>query len=421
MERLSKHDDELESISESLERLNSKFFLKFTDVDLTGGKRYVPMWKCVILLELVKYLQKRNFNIQRENYCSLVEALDKMGLLEGSAIEDTLTTLDSTEFSISLNNWITYGRHIEKTYIIKGPDKISTILMKEIAKVYLSKKKFRMIFDGMDDILRSQDFNVDIVTGLIRAANEINNSFVNKDLNFKVIVLIRSDILDKCRDPDISKIKFASRINLNWKIDGNPYDSELMAMVLARFNMTSKVYQDVKSMWLTYFPNEIDGKDSLQYMIENTLYKPRDVLMFFTIVQRYLNIRERRLSPEEFKIILNQYSEDYFYLHMQDELTGFLPDNAIYELKSVISKIGSRRFSFDKFQQELDHHQAFNGIAAEDILKLLFDRGYIGQYRKRPDHPKEEFLFQVHINPNEVFQKDDDCLVHRGLTRAFGI
>lgn len=45
LKRLAEEDESLETIGISLERLNSKFFEKFTDQDLAGGKRYVPMWK----------------------------------------------------------------------------------------------------------------------------------------------------------------------------------------------------------------------------------------------------------------------------------------------------------------------------------------------------------------------------------------
>lgn len=421
MMRLAKENDNLETIGINLERLNSKFFSKFTDEDLTGGKRYVPMWKCIILIELVKHFEKRGFSIQKENYCSLVDALGKMGIISGETIETTITNLDSSDISINLSNWVTYGHHIEKTVILRGANDIFSTLIKEVETIYLANIKFRMIFDGLDDILRNKEVNTDIITGLIRAINEINNHFSNKTLDFKAIVLIRTDILDKCRDPDISKIRFASEINLSWKVEDNPYESDLCSLVLARFNMQEHIYDDFKSMWSTFFPDTIDEKDSLLYMLENTLFKPRDILMFFTIAQKSIGTYDRTLTESEFKNILKRYSEQYFYTHMQDELTGFLPDVAIYELSSVISQIKSRRFSYQLFEEEMKKHREFDGVSAIDVLKLLFERGYIGQYRKRPDHPKEEFLFQVHINPRQVYEKDDDCLIHRGLIRAFGI
>lgn len=180
-------------------------------------------------------------------------------------------------------------------------------------------------------------------------------------------------------------------------------------------------FSRIKYAWRSYLPSQVDDKDSFAYMLENTLFKPRDILRFFFLLQEEIGMTERCLSEYELKQLLNRYSEEYFLAHMQDELTGFIPDEAIYELQSVISKIGSRRFSYEVFAEEIAKHKEFSGVLPEDVLKLLFERGYIGQYKKRPDHPKEEFLFQTHINPAARFEKEDDCLVHRGLTRAFGV
>ena len=420
LKRLADEEDSLETIGISLERLNSKFFEKFTDQDLVGGKRYVPMWKCILLLELVKHFENRGFQIQRANYVSLVEALNRMGLLRGDSIEETITKLDATDISINVRDWISYGRHTEKEVIFRGANQIYNILSDELKSAYLGNKKFRMVLDGLDDILRNKDFSIEIITGLLRAANEINNFFNRKTLNFKIIILIRSDILDKCRDPDISKIKVASEINLSWKPGSSNYDSDLAKLVLARFQMQGDT-RTFWEVWTQYFPYQIDEKDSLAYMLDNTLFKPRDMLMFFSLAQKMLGKSERKLSEYEFKILLQQYSEKYFVIHMQDELTGFLLDEAINELQPVISKIGSRRFTYDAFAEEISQHREFDGIRADEVLKLLFERGYVGQYRKRPDHPKEEFLFQTHINPNAKYEKDDDCCLHRGLIRAFGV
>lgn len=163
------------------------------------------MWKCIVLLELVKYIESRGFQVQRSNYISLVEALSKMGLLHGDSLEETIIKLDSTDISINVCNWVSYGKHYEKEVVIRGANQIYGVLAEELKSAYIGNKKFRMVIDGLDDILRSKDFSIEVITGLLRAANEINNFFNKKALDFKIIILIRSDILDKCRDPDISK------------------------------------------------------------------------------------------------------------------------------------------------------------------------------------------------------------------------
>ena len=106
LKRLSEEEGFLETIGVSLERLNSKFFEKFTDHDLIGGRRYVPMWKCILLLELVKHFELRGFQIQRTNYNALVDALNRMGLLHGDSVEETITKLDATDISINVRDWV---------------------------------------------------------------------------------------------------------------------------------------------------------------------------------------------------------------------------------------------------------------------------------------------------------------------------
>lgn len=92
-------------------------------------------------------------------------------------------------------------------------------------------KRFVMIIDGLDDILDSSEFRANIITGLIRATAEINKIFKKSTLRIKTIILIRDDILNLCRDPNISKIRRDSSIHLSWEIPDDPYDSPLLQLV----------------------------------------------------------------------------------------------------------------------------------------------------------------------------------------------
>ena len=70
-----------------------------------------------------------------------------------------------------------------------------------------------MIIDGLDDVLRLEDFSLDIVTGLLRAISHINKSFSIAEVRVKVVLLMRTDIYELCRDPDLNKI-----VNANIKV-----------------------------------------------------------------------------------------------------------------------------------------------------------------------------------------------------------
>jgi len=79
---------------------------------------------------------------------------------------------------------------------------------------------YYLIIDGLDDILINSDrvFQSTVLTGLLRAADEINTKFIHATLHLKILIMMRSDILNLCIDPNLQKIKDDSCINLSWKM-----------------------------------------------------------------------------------------------------------------------------------------------------------------------------------------------------------
>lgn len=113
-----------------------------------------------------------------------------------------------------------------------------------------------------------------------------------------------------------------------------------------------------------------------------------------------------------------KYSDEYFVEAMRDELTGFFPDDAVTLLPSVLSKMGSRYFYLAEFEDECNYYREFEDVSVRAILERLFNMGYIGQHRPRENMDYTVFSYR---NPREVFRPDDECIVHRGLTRALTI
>ena len=143
-----------------------------------------------------------------------------------------------------------------------------------------------MVLDGLDDILNSTEFKAEIITGLIRAVEDINRAFKNTTLSIKTIVLIRDDILNLCRDPNQSKIVRDSGIRLSWTIQDNPYESDLIKLVEKRVDDVTGVEGSFVQMWNEVFPESIGTKNTLEYVLDNIIYRPRDILQFFLEVQK---------------------------------------------------------------------------------------------------------------------------------------
>ena len=165
------------------------------------------------------------------------------------------------------------------------------------------------------------------------------------------------------------------------------------------------------------FPETIGMRNSLDYLLDNIIYRPRDILQLFIEIQKVF-IPGKRLTIDKIQTALAKYSDEYFVEAMRDELTGFFPDDAVTLLPSVLSKMGSRYFYLAEFEDECNYYREFEDVSVRAILERLFNMGYIGQHRPRENMDYTVFSYR---NPREVFRPDDECIVHRGLTRALTI
>lgn len=232
-----------------------------------------------------------------------------------------------------------------------------------------------------------------------------------------MLILIRDDILNLCRDPNLSKIVRDSGIRLQWDIPDNPFDSDLLQLVEKRIDDASGGHNSFAQMWEEVFPETIGGRSSIDYILDNVIYRPRDILQFFIEIQKEF-VPNRKLSVEKVQAALARYSVEYFVDAMRDELTGFFPDEVVTHLPDILSKMGTKYFYLSDLENECNHYPEFKDVPVRMILEKLFNAGYIGQQRPRE---KKDYTVFSYRNPRESFQEEHECILHRGLMRALTI
>lgn len=399
----------------SLNNFNNTTFSQIKTYDTLGGNPYISFWKCILMIECVSMIYRFEPYIQDEVFTNLVYTLNEYGFISTDEdISVTVTKLVETNSTINLKSVFQHGRKYKRDVELRGSEQIYSTIRKSIKDLYI-QKKFVFIIDGLDDILNNTEFKSEIITGLIRAVDEINGAFRNTTLSIKILILIRDDILSLCRDPNLSKIKRDSSIQLTWEINGDPLSSDLLQLVNKRISETAGSPTDISQVWNEIFPNTIGNRTSIDYILDNIIYRPRDILQFFVEVQKEY-IPGKVFTHDRIKMALVRYSEDYFVSAMQDELTGFFPNEVINVLPQVLSRMGSRFFYLSDFEKECDNYEAFKNVDKKrDILERLFNAGYIDQHRPRMSTDYTVFSYR---NPVERFQEDHECILHRGLTRA---
>lgn len=100
---------------------------------------------------------------------------------------------------------------------------------------------------------------------------------------------------------------------------------------------------------------------------------------------------------------------------MNDELTGFFPDEAVTQLTSVLANVGGLEFNLNDFSNECNRYKCFESIDKRDILRRLYNDGYIGQQQPRQNSPYTAYSY---IHTNVKYDETHKWILHRGLMRG---
>ena len=415
--KLTANQNGVYAYQRSLNNFNNDTFSQIKTNETISGNPYISFWKAILLIESVGMINRCQPNIQVGGFVDLVDSLVKYGFLcNDNDISVTVTKLVELDSSISINSIVQHGRKYQHEEHLRGAEQIYSAIKRTIQTIYV-QEKFVLILDGLDDILNNREFKAEVFTGLIRAVDEINRAFKKTTMSIKCIILIRNDILTLCRDPNLSKFVRDSGIKLSWDVADDPFDSDLLKLVEKRVDAVSGKDSSLREMWQEVFPDTICGKNSIDYVLENVIYRPRDVLQFFIEVQKVF-VKEKKLTEDKIQTALSRYSDDYFVESMRDELTGFFSNDVVTALPEVLSKMGTQFFYASDFSDQCSRNPVFNGVSTNQILEKLFQAGYIGQHRPRE---RTDYTVFSYRNPREIFQEEHECILHRGLMRGLTI
>lgn len=416
IKKLSEKDDKFIVKRISLSNFDYNSLKRFSSSRLKGGKRYLIHWEEALLLKLYEILEQFIPEVKKsKEFSQMIKTLKSYGLLKDKSISHVVRKVSKNNFRISLPLSIGCALDLgEKELELNSPYEVYEVLKDILRSISIQNYIIRVVIDGIDDVLRVKDYQSDIITGLIRACRELNVNFVKHNLPIKLIVLTRPRIIEKCNDPDFNKIISDHAIELEWNEEENIdiNTSDLMCLLKKRFEFSGVPKSELNNIWYKIFPKEINGKSSWCFILDHTLYRPRDLIMFLKKCQYKYGDKER-LTISEVKMILNLYSNKYFFGEMKDDLTGFLGDQSINKIAYILNTIGKKTFSYNDWKRAVKE----NNVSLDDgnlILRAMFENGYIGTIRRY--NKRERTLFS-YKNSNVQFSYKDRFTLQSALQR----
>lgn len=422
IQSLANKSDELYAIPMNLNDFEFTTFAKTNvDADVSGTQKYKSSWDFLLLLSLYKVIFNDLQITEVDEVNEVIFLLDKMGFSLDSGFKADVTKLSKLKIGVSI---VKFDAEFEKAFNMQPKtylERISILsekMLDVLCRIELNGKQISLIIDGFDDILRYKKNRMEIVASLIRSADYINDRLMQKSKKIKILLLVREDLITMVVDPDLNKIIHDGAIVLSW---ANRLE-DLKRLVNLRFSLSGIDENKIDNCWNSMFPNKIKDKNSWEYALDHTLYKPRDILQFLKYCQKEYPENEK-LSLSEMQNVLKVYSNQYFIEEMKNELSGFIEDEIIVSLPSIFRRLGGRAFDLSEINRLSNEQCTKRDISIDDtkmLLMYLFEAGYIGQLVSSGKSTKRSVIFKYR-NPTARIDYYQQFITHQGLHKGLGV
>jgi len=294
-----------------------RLFAGYTTKDVKG---YVieSLWKFMLYTELAKaaadqITQEELWRLTEPDAKALVDLLgDEQQAFGGDfsvRLERMVNRLDLVPDSGG-NDVLRKG--ISEALHVSVLGKLRTVLLRVLNR----KRQVILLVDNLDkswtksaDLVQLADFLLGLLIATSRVGEELSRSGKeNMPVNFSSAIFLRSDIFEKVQESALEPDKL-SFTRLKWD------DDELLLRVIEeRYVASHGSNSDPADMWHRYFCPQVRGVPTREYLVNQILKRPRDIVYLVkSAVSNAVNRKHDRVEEKDItdaEIAYSQYALD---------------------------------------------------------------------------------------------------------------
>lgn len=294
----------------------------------------------------------------------------------------------SSELNPALSATKEEQEQVNFTYGNKEYFELVRTLENLVTNCLLKKNEIVIIFDDIDEIedrIEKKGFYFKLLISMLETIKSLNLMFqsINK-VSSKIIILLRSDIIDQIHSysSNSNKLITEGQVSLYWiaKNYDSPADHPLMEMILNKIQKSVPLYNstDKYSLLKLLFPNKISSKDTIDYLLDYSFGRPRDIIRYLNIIiNRYPE--STTFTPKHFKECTQEYSK-WFFNELENEISIHAEKDVITDGLKLLNDYKKNTFSFEMIEEFFNNY-AHNYPSLDnlkDTLAYLYKFGVIG-------------------------------------------
>jgi hypothetical protein len=221
----------------------------------------------------------------------------------------------------------------KREFIYKGQEVINGSQVKDLSTIIKllsdifsrnKQKRYHVIIDRLDEDWADTPLRVKLIRALIE-----NSKDFQEVPNVKIVIALRSDLVDRVyrltRDEGFQEEKYrACNLSLIWNKESmiRMLDGRISALVRRRYTTKDVCCVDILDPDLNCQKTLGTDESAIDYMIDRTLYRPRDLISFFNdciqlsdgrpvIDFEVITGAEARYSKERLKALFDEWRGTY--------------------------------------------------------------------------------------------------------------
>lgn len=399
-----------------------------------GPDRTVVAWKFILLSNYLQLLLRdQGCSLQQNREAQRVaKELRNYGLMGGTSGR-ALFKISTTTVEIPIPKLGSiYKRENRSTLSIYN----LIPYMEEWLSEAESDTRHVLLLDGLDSIFLNDQKYDESLASLVQAAYSLNQMLLQSSATGSISLLLRNDVFSRIALslPDSQKMRDDFAINLDWRVLSGQAGVNAPLMQLVNKKASKQLGQKVDV--IEYFPEEVEvgGKEGnaprkfpvLQYLLNMTRHTPRDLLRLFDEIRKVdakgvYGDSSVPISQDVIREGVLQYATKYFVGAIGNEFAGYPggPESVSVAL-SALKSINKQYFDRKEFDRALRAQDSKIPLNADDLLRLLFYAGAIGNSVGGGHHEKSYMQFFHRREESEVYLHGRFAL-HHALVHAWGL
>jgi len=241
------------------------------------------------------------------------------------------------------------------------------------------------IFLGFDELeaffTDPEKFKRDLsmVRDLLFVVDQFNQKFRSTSSQIYLITAIRSEVLHsmKALGQEVERSVHDSGVKLSWHNASRSMNHPLLNIIRKKLNASGVISEDPL---IEIMPSVVSGETLDKYLLDNSFYKPRDIVWRLTLIQsQYPNATS--INQQHFQDTLVSYSQQ-MWSEIAYELNASYSADEVDALKMVLSGFW-RYFDLEAFRRRVEDTAVYSSKvrmlqSRRDLIELLHNLYRLG-------------------------------------------